>query len=99
MLSLFFPLPLVLFSNTGAGSEGFPVPRLALASSAAVVAEAWDCCITLNSLTTAGASTRSFKCERRQKKHTSSLCNLSQSSLALSSQTSNDILYPCFVLL
>jgi len=61
MLSLFLPLPLFLLSSTGAASEGFPVPRLAFASSAAAVTEAWDCCITLNSLTTEGASTRAFE--------------------------------------
>lgn len=52
MLSLFFPLLLCLVSITGAGSEGLPEPRFALASSVAAVTDAWDCWITLNSLTT-----------------------------------------------
>ena len=52
ILSLFLPLRLPLLSMTGAGSVGLPVPLPALVSSAAAATLAWDCCMTLNNLTT-----------------------------------------------
>lgn len=51
-LSFFFPFFVFASFITGAGSVGLPLPLAALVSSAATVADACDCCMTLNSLTT-----------------------------------------------
>lgn len=57
ILSFCFPFFAIFFlSSSGAGNVGFPDPLCVFTSSAAAAFAACDCCITLNSFTTAPRS-------------------------------------------